>query len=140
MKITVLAVGKMRDRAMTAICDEYLKRAQRHLPVEVVEVESDAALLRRIPDGAEVIALEPGGESWTTESFTAFVGERMLRGTRAVVFLIGGSDGLPAAAVKRAAKRLSLSSLTLPHRLARVILCEQIYRAISILRAEPYAR
>lgn len=140
MKITVLAVGKMRDRAMATLCDEYLKRVRRHLPVEVVEVDRDSALPRRIPAGAEVVALEAGGEPWTTEAFTAFIGERMLRGSRAVVFLIGGADGLPAAAVSNAARRLSLSPLTLPHRLARVILCEQIYRAVSILRAEPYAR
>jgi 23S rRNA (pseudouridine1915-N3)-methyltransferase len=140
MKIVVLAVGKMRDRPMAAICDEYLKRARRHLPVEVIEVEDGGGLARRIPAGADVIALEPGGESWTTEVFSAFIGERMLHGARAVVFLIGGADGLPREVVARARRRLSLSALTLPHRLARVILCEQIYRALSLLRDEPYSR
>jgi 23S rRNA (pseudouridine1915-N3)-methyltransferase len=64
----------------------------------------------------------------------------MLHGTRALAFLIGGADGLPRAAVTRASLRLSLSALTLPHRLARVVLCEQVYRALSILRGEPYSR
>src|SRR4051794_24624587 len=107
----------MRDRHLGAACDEYLARARRHLPVEVIEVDDDAALLRRIPSAAaEVIALEPGGEAWDTAALTAFIGERMVRGSRTVVFLIGGSDGLPRAAVARATRRLSLSPLTLPHR------------------------
>lgn len=140
MKIVVLAVGKLRDRALRAVCDEYVKRARRHLPVEEIEAAGDADLLRRIPAGAEVVALEPGGEAWTTAAFAAFVGERMVRGRKAVVFLVGGADGLPPAAVARAGRRLSLSPLTLPHRLARVILTEQIYRALSIIKGEPYGR
>lgn len=130
----------MRDRHLGAVCDEYLARARRHLPVEVLEVEDDAALVRRIPAGAEVIALEPGGEAWDTPKFTALLERGMVHGTRALVFLIGGSDGLPATAVARSGRRLSLSGLTLPHRLARVVLCEQIYRALSIIKGEPYNR
>jgi 23S rRNA (pseudouridine1915-N3)-methyltransferase len=130
----------MRDRHLGAVCDDYVARARHHLPVEVVEVEDDAALLKRIPTAAEVIALEPGGEGWDTPKFTALLERGMLHGTRALVFLIGGSDGLPAAAVARAGRRLSLSGLTLPHRLARVVLCEQIYRALSIIKGEPYNR
>jgi len=103
-------------------------------------VEDDDHLLRGLPTGAQIIALEPGGKSWTTEELTRHIGDRMNRGQRALAFLIGGADGLPAAAVAKADFRLSLSPLTLPHRLARVILCEQIYRAISKLRGEPYDR
>jgi 23S rRNA (pseudouridine1915-N3)-methyltransferase len=138
MKIVVLAVGKMRDRSLGAACDEYVKRARRHLPVEVVEADDEAALVRRLPARAEVIALEPGGEAWTTEELAAFLEDKMVHGTQAVVFLIGGADGLPADVVRRAARRLSLSKLTLPHRLARVVLCEQIYRALSIIAGAPY--
>jgi 23S rRNA (pseudouridine1915-N3)-methyltransferase len=140
VKIVVLAVGKMRDKHMAAVCDEYLTRARRHLPIEVIEVDDDAALARRIPAAAEVVALEPDGESWDTAAFTAFLEKRMLHGTRAVAFLIGGADGLPPALAAGAALRLSLSALTLPHRLARVILCEQLYRALSVIRDEPYSR
>jgi len=140
VKIVVLAVGKMRDKPMAAICDEYLGRARRHLPVEVIEVEDGGALKKRIPAGAELVALEPDGEAWTTAVFTDFLGQRMLHGARAVAFLIGGADGLPRALAASAARRVSLSALTLPHRLARVVLCEQIYRALSILRDEPYSR
>jgi 23S rRNA (pseudouridine1915-N3)-methyltransferase len=140
VKVVVLAVGKMRDKHLSAACDDYLERARRHLPIAVVEVADDAELLRRIPASSVVVALEPGGERWDTKGFTDFLGKQMLHGTRALVFLIGGADGLPEAAVGRASLRLSLSALTLPHRLARVLLCEQVYRALSILRGEPYSR
>ena len=89
----------MRDRNLGAVCDDYLARARRHLPIEVVEVDDDAALLRRIPAGADVIALEAGGEAWDTAKLTAYVEESMVHGRKTVVFLIGGSDGLPKAAV-----------------------------------------
>jgi len=85
-----------------------------------------------------VIALEPGGDAWNTDQLMRFISERMVRGTRALVFLIGGAEGLSAATVNRANRRLSLSPLTLPHRLARVILCEQLYRCVSAIRGEPY--
>ena len=110
--------------------------------MEVIEVDTDEALMRRLPSGAgvEVVALEAGGEPWDTARLTAFVEHGMVHGQRQVAFLIGGSDGLPAAAVARAGRRLSLSPMTLPHRLARVVLAEQIYRALSIIKGEPYNR
>lgn len=138
MKIVVLAVGKLRDRHVAALADDYLVRARRHLPVEVVEVEDDQALARRWPAEGETIALEPDGASWTTEAFAKQLERRMTRGTRTLTFVIGGADGIPAALSARAALRLSLSAMTLPHRLARLMLCEQIYRALTIIRGEPY--
>jgi 23S rRNA (pseudouridine1915-N3)-methyltransferase len=140
VKLQIRAVGKMRDRRMEELCREYVDRVRRHLPVEVAEVEDDAALTRQLPAGAELIALEPGGEPWTTDDLRRFLEERMVRGARALVFLVGGADGLGAATVAQAARRLSLSPLTLPHRLARVILCEQLYRCVSAIRGEPYHR
>ena len=138
MKIVVLAVGKLRDRNVSALCEDYLARARRHLSVEVVEVEDDAALARKWPAQGETIALDVGGVSWSTEQFARHIGERMLRGGRALTFAIGGADGLPPALVARATSRLSLSALTLPHRMARLVLLEQIYRALTIIRGEPY--
>jgi 23S rRNA (pseudouridine1915-N3)-methyltransferase len=138
LKLVLLAVGKMRDRHMAAICDDYLDRARRHLPIDVVEVEDGAALERRLPAGAEVVALDPDGESWTTPELAARLEQRMVHGARTVAFVIGGADGLPPDLVRRAGTRLALSRLTLPHRLARVVLCEQIYRALTIIRGEPY--
>jgi 23S rRNA (pseudouridine1915-N3)-methyltransferase len=138
LKIVVLAVGKLRDRHVTALCDDYLLRARRHIPFEVVEPEDDAALARRWPASGETIALEPGGVSWTTEELARQIERRMTRGTRSLTFVIGGADGIPAALSAKASLRLSLSPMTLPHRLARLVLCEQVYRALTIIRGEPY--
>ena len=138
MKIVVRAVGKMRDRRLSSLCDEYVERVRRHLPMQIDEVDDDRGLCAGLSPGTELIALEPGGDAWTTAEFTKHLERAMVSGTRALAFLIGGADGLAPATVKLARRRLSLSPLTLPHRLARVLLCEQIYRAVSIIRGEPY--
>jgi 23S rRNA (pseudouridine1915-N3)-methyltransferase len=138
VKIVVLAVGKLRERHVAALCDEYLARARRHLKVEIVEVDDDAGLRRRWPGDGETIALEPGGESWTTEQLAGHLEKRMVYGGRALTFVIGGADGIPAELVGRANLRLSLSAMTLPHRLARLLLLEQLYRSSAIIRGEPY--
>jgi 23S rRNA (pseudouridine1915-N3)-methyltransferase len=138
VKIVVLAVGKLRDRSFTALCDDYVARARRHLTVDVVEVEDDAALARKWPTQGETIALDVGGEAWSTERFARHLGDRMLHGARTLTFAIGGADGLPATLVARAHMRLSLSAMTLPHRMARLVILEQIYRALTIIRGEPY--
>jgi 23S rRNA (pseudouridine1915-N3)-methyltransferase len=140
VKLLVRAIGKMRDPRLESVCEEYLGRIRKHLPIEIQEVGPTVALLRHLPDGAEVVALEPGGAAWDSQQFTTYVGERMLRGTKALVFLIGGPDGLARDTVARSHRRLSLSPMTLPHRLARVFLCEQLYRAVATLRNEPYNR
>ncbi len=140
MKLVVRAVGKLRDRRLASLCDEYVERVRRHLPIAIDEVDDDAGLLRGLPAGAEIIALEPGGDAWTTAELTQFLQRRMVQGARALVFLIGGADGLAPATVEQAQRRLSLSPMTLPHRLARLLLCEQLYRAVSIIRGEPYSR
>ena len=131
-------IQQMRDRNMSAICDDYVQRARRHVPVEIVEVEDDAALARRLPTRGELIALEPGGDAWTTEELAKHLEHQMVHGAQTIAFVIGGALGLPKAVVAKASRRLSLSNLTLPHRLARVVLCEQLYRAMSIIRGEPY--
>jgi 23S rRNA (pseudouridine1915-N3)-methyltransferase len=78
------------------------------------------------------------GASWSTEELARQLERRMTRGTRTLTFVIGGADGIPASLSSRASLRLSLSALTLPHRLARLLLCEQLYRALTIIRGEPY--
>ncbi len=138
MKIVIRAVGKMRDRRMDELCREYLDRARRHVPVEVQEVNDDAQLRAPIGPASEIVALDPAGEAWSTDEFVRFVEKHMLHGTRNVVFLIGGAEGLSEASRSFAHRKLSLTALTLPHRLARVLLCEQIYRCLSRLRGEPY--
>lgn len=128
----------MRDRRMEELAREYLDRARRHVPVDVQEVADDAALRAPVGPSSEIVALDPAGEAWTTNDFVKFIEKHMLHGTRNVVFLIGGAEGLSDLTRSQAQRKLSLSALTLPHRLARVLLCEQIYRCLSRLRGEPY--
>jgi 23S rRNA (pseudouridine1915-N3)-methyltransferase len=85
-----------------------------------------------------VVALEVGGQPLDSGQLAAFIGRCQQDGVGTLAFLIGGADGLPARVARGAALRLSLSAMTLPHRLARLVLAEQLYRAHTILRGEPY--
>jgi 23S rRNA (pseudouridine1915-N3)-methyltransferase len=140
VKLSVVAVGKIRERELRAVADEYVGRIRRYVRMDEIEVSSDAALERALPDGATVVALDPRGDALTSSAFAKKVEGWGRRGKGDVAFVIGGAEGIPEALVRSASARLCLSSLTLPHRLARVILFEQIYRAFTILRGEPYAR
>lgn len=138
MQITILAVGKLRDRAVVTLCDDYLKRARRHLPVEVVECRNEAELDRRLDRGARVVLLDAGGRTYDSEGFARWLDGQMTYGRADLIFVIGGADGFSDTLRGRGDETLSLGPMTLPHRLARVVLTEQIYRALSILRGEPY--
>jgi 23S rRNA (pseudouridine1915-N3)-methyltransferase len=140
LKLVVLAVGKIRERHLREAADDYLKRLQRYARCDEIEVRDTAALERAIPGDAVVIALMIDGEAVGSEVFANKLEKWASRGKGIVAFLIGGAEGLPPELARRADTRLSLSSLTLPHRLARVVLFEQLYRAMTILRGEPYAR
>ena len=140
MKLVVIAVGKMKDSWAQDGCEEYLRRIRRHLPVEIIEVKDDAALGARIPDRHRLVALDERGAEPTSEELARRLGGWMSSGLAGVTFLIGGADGLPAALVARADEKMALSRLTLPHRIARLVLAEQLYRALSIVRGEPYHR
>lgn len=140
MHVSVIAVGRLREPAARALAGEYLSRLRRYVRAEEVEVKDDAGLERAIPQDATIIALEVGGQSFGSEAFARRLEGWGSTGKGRVAFLIGGAEGLPSALSQRAHLRLSLSSLTLPHRLARIVLLEQLYRAMTILRGEPYAR
>jgi 23S rRNA (pseudouridine1915-N3)-methyltransferase len=140
MPIVVVAHGKLKDRNLRALVDDYLARIRRYTRVDEIEVKSNEALERSLPAGALVIALEVGGVALTSTELAQRLAQWMSRGKGTLAFAIGGAEGLPAAVSTGAAFRLSLSSMTLPHRLARLILLEQIYRAFTIQKGEPYAR
>jgi 23S rRNA (pseudouridine1915-N3)-methyltransferase len=140
VKLSVVAVGKIRERDLRAVADEYIGRIRRYVRFDEIEVTSDAALERALPNGATVVALDPNGDSLTSTAFAKKLESWGRRGKGDVAFVLGGAEGIPEKLVRSADARLSLSSLTLPHRLARVVLFEQIYRAFTILRGEPYAR
>jgi 23S rRNA (pseudouridine1915-N3)-methyltransferase len=140
VKLAVVAVGKIRERDLRSVANDYLARIRRYVRLDEVEVANDAALARALPTGATIVALDPAGDMLTSPAFAKRLEGWGRRGKGDVAFVIGGAEGIPEALVRSADARLSLSSLTLPHRLARVVLFEQIYRAFTILRGEPYAR
>lgn len=140
MKITVVAAGKLKDKALRALCDDYLARIRRYVTTIEVETRDEKDLAARVPPGARLVALEVGGKRFSSEEFAARLAAWGSTGKGDVAFVIGAAEGIPSELSARADEHLSLSTMTLPHRLARVVLLEQIYRGFSILRGEPYAR
>ncbi len=150
MELWLLAVGKLRPSYREA-CDDYLRRLGRRAKVQEVEVreaaraptravqqsEEATRLRARIPPRARVVALAREGSGWTSAELAQRLG-RWETEARPLAFLIGGSTGLDSGLVAGTDHRWSLGPLTLPHELARVVVVEQLYRAGTILRGEPY--
>jgi 23S rRNA (pseudouridine1915-N3)-methyltransferase len=140
LKFVILAAGKLKEREVRAIADDYLGRIRRYARCDEIEVKSASDLAAAVPKDALVVALEVDGGALTSTELSKRVERWSSTGKGVVAFVIGGAEGIPKELSRSAAVRLSLSKLTLPHRLARVLLLEQLYRALSILRGEPYAR
>jgi len=148
--IEIVAVGKLRPYYRQA-ADDYVRRLRRYTHVREQEVreasrapntavqraEEAARLEVKIPDRTTVIALAREGVGWSSRELAHQLETWLLQG-RPLAFVIGGSSGLNSSVIARASARWSLGPLTFPHELARVILCEQLYRAFTILRGEPY--
>jgi 23S rRNA (pseudouridine1915-N3)-methyltransferase len=139
MRYRVVAVGRLKHAALRAACDEYLERLGRYTRVEEREVKDEARLLEAIPEGSRLVALSEQGEQWTSVQLADWTA-RWEGDSRDVVFVIGGADGLPDPVTQRAERLWSLSRLTFPHELARLLVYEQLYRAYTIRRGEPYHR
>jgi len=154
MKLLVIAVGNKMPRWVNEAFEEYAKRMPRDLRIDLVEVrpeprasgkstvqllEAEAGRLSRaVPRGAARVALDERGREFTTAGLAQWLAAQR-QGGRDIAFLIGGADGL-APAAKNAEQVLRLSAMTLPHGLARVLLAEQLYRAVAILTHHPYHR
>lgn len=145
MRVVLCAVGKVKERPLRAVLDDYLGRIARYARLEEIELkdlpaaELREAIERRLDPSGRTIALEVEGALWSSEELAKQVGECELRSVPSITFLVGGSYGLPPEVSRGAHARFSLGRITLPHRLARVVLAEQIYRAFTILRGEPYS-
>jgi 23S rRNA (pseudouridine1915-N3)-methyltransferase len=152
MRIVVAVVGKPRDAGLAAAIREYETRAARYWPLEVREVREEPG--RSLPPnqvrareaerltsvlsvGAHVVSCELGGQSMTSDAFAQWI-QRRREEARDVAFVIGGAHGLGEAILHVAATRLALAPWTLPHEIARLVLAEQLYRAGTIVRREPY--
>ncbi|MGH7699715.1 MAG: 23S rRNA (pseudouridine(1915)-N(3))-methyltransferase RlmH [Gemmatimonadales bacterium] len=139
MRYRVVAVGRLKSAALRAACDEYLERLRRYARVEEREVKDEARVLAAVTGDSRLVALSRAGEPCTSSRLAEWTAAWDLEG-RDIAFAIGGADGLPPAVLDRAQRIWSLSALTFPHELARVILYEQLYRAFTIRRGEPYHR
>jgi 23S rRNA (pseudouridine1915-N3)-methyltransferase len=143
MKIRFIMLGKTRREEVRALFDDYLGRIQHYTETEVNELrDATPAALRKLKmePGSAVVLLDAGGKQFTSLQFARWLGDLRDRGTREVVFLCGDAEGFPAALRDAAKQKISLSTLTMPHEFARVVLAEQIYRGFAILAGHPYPK
>jgi 23S rRNA (pseudouridine1915-N3)-methyltransferase len=143
MRIQLLFLGKTKRAEIRALLDDYASRIRHFTPIEIRELREDSPTMLRkleIPDGALVVLLDAAGKEYDSEHFARWLGGCRERGVREVVFLAGGASGFPESLSARATARISLSSLTFSHELARVMLVEQLYRAFTMLAGHPYAK
>jgi len=143
MKIRLVMLGKTRRNEIRVLLDDYLARIRRFAEVELTELrEESAASLRKLTldPAATVVLLDDAGKHQTSAQFAKWLGEARGRGARELVFLCGAAEGFPESLRRRATQKLSLSSLTFSHELARAMLAEQLYRAFAILAGHPYPK
>ncbi len=157
MNITLITVGKIKEKYYTDAIAEYSKRLSRYCSLSVKEVPDEPTpdnaseaqerqikekegekILKQIKPGDHVIAMAIKGKSYDSVGLAEHLDDLGVRGKSSVVFVIGGSLGLADAVLSRADEKISFSALTFPHQLMRVILLEQIYRCFRITRGEPY--
>ena len=157
MKISIICVGKVKEKFYRDAIEEYAKRLSKYCKLEIVEVQDEKTpdgagaaqesqikekeagrILSRISEDAYVCTLEILGRKLTSEGFAEMIEQTALNGRSHIAFIIGGSLGLHESVSKRADCAISFSDMTFPHQLMRVILTEQIYRAFRIISGEPY--
>lgn len=157
MNITIIAVGKLKEKYLKLAIDEYVKRLGRYCKVNILELpdektpdnasEKDELLIKesegklilsKIKERSYVIALDLNGKQLSSEEFARFIHINGVQGNSNIVFVIGGSLGLSIDVLNRADYKLCFSKMTFPHQLFRVMLLEQVYRGFRIVNGEPY--
>lgn len=157
MKITLITVGKIKEKYFTDAIKEYAKRLSRYCKLEILELADEKTpdgaseaeemqiktkegerILKSVKDNAYVFALAIQGKKMSSEDFADTINRLGIGGDSHLMFIIGGSLGLDDRVLKRADRLISFSDMTFPHQLMRVILLEQIYRAYRIIQNEPY--
>jgi len=139
VRIFLYFIGKPRDEHANAMAEEYVKRASRYSRMEMREIQpARFDPWEKHPSGTKIL-LDPGGKSMDSARFAQLVSSAEREG-RDLVFLIGGASGFPETWADRPGMRLSLSGFILPHEVARLLIAEQIYRALATLRGHPYPK
>lgn len=153
MKITLLVVGKTTDQRLQTLIDDYQQRLKHYIPFEMVVIpdlrnakaltqaqikeQEGIEILRRITPAMDVILLDEHGREYRSIEYAEWIQKKMSAG-RDITFIVGGPYGFSSAVYERANGKISLSKMTFSHQMARLFFTEQIYRAMTILRGEPY--
>lgn len=143
MKIRLVMLGKTRREEARVLMDDYAGRIRRYAAFELNELrEASAPASKKLKfePGATIVLLDAAGKQFTSQQFARWLGDLRDRGTRELVFLCGDAAGFPEELREKAQHKISLSTLTMPHEFARVVLAEQIYRAFTILAGHPYPK
>lgn len=143
MEIRLVMLGKTRRAELRAMVDDYAERIRHYARLEINELRDASAISLRklkIDPAATLVLLDADGKQFTSQQFARWLGDLRDRGAREVVFWCGDADGFPAELRARSMQRVALSTLTMPHEFARVVLAEQIYRAFAILAGHPYPK
>ncbi len=138
MKLIVLAVGKIRSKPVSALASDYAGRLSHYNETRVIACRDERDMLARLKGGDFVVLLDAAGANRSSEELARLITDHRMRGTKRLVFMIGGPDGFGDELRGRADSTLSLSRMTFPHELAQAILLEQLYRACTIIKGEPY--
>lgn len=157
MNITIICVGKIKEKYLKSAIDEYTKRLSRYCKLSIIELSDEKtpdnasekeetiikekegeAILKNIKDSMFAIALELKGNMLSSEELSSYIMDLGVRGESNIAFVIGGSLGLSKAVLERANYKLCFSKMTFPHQLFRVMLLEQVYRGFRIISGEPY--
>lgn len=157
MNITIISVGKIKEKYLRDAIDEYSKRLKRYCKLDIIEVSDEKtpdnasereeiqikekegqAILKAIKDNMFVVAMDLKGKMLSSEELSDYISDLGVRGESNITFVIGGSLGLSSEVLNRANYKLCFSKMTFPHQLFRVMLLEQVYRAYRIMKGEPY--
>jgi len=154
MKITLLVVGKTTDSTVEKLTDVYIQRLKHYVDFQLVVIpelkntksiskqqqkqKEGELILKSIPTGSHVVIMDENGTEYTSVGFSEKISSYMSSGVKSVVFIIGGPYGFSADAYAAASEKISLSKMTFSHQMVRAIFTEQLYRAMTILKGEPY--
>jgi len=146
-------VGKTKDSSLSNLTVDFISRIRRFIPLEITELrepkagaderrvaEEGKAILASLDDSDRVVLLDAQGDLWSSNDFAAFISKHLRQDSRRLTFVIGGFNGVSETVKERAERTWSLSPLTFTHELSRLLVVEQLYRAMAILKGHPYAR
>jgi len=138
MKLLVLPIGKIRSKPVSELAADYAERLSHYATLHVVPCRDEREALSNVKGGDFVVLLDAAGSELGSEELARFISGHQMRGTKRLVFVIGGPEGPKKETRARADHALSLSRMTFPHELAQAMLLEQLYRAYTIIKGEPY--